>query len=256
MDLDLAGKRVLVTGGSKGIGLACAVAFAAEGAVPVLVARDAAALEEAASGIRARHGVKADTMTADLADAESRERLAAALPDIDVLVNNAGAIPGGSILDLGMREWEEAWQLKVFGYIHMTKLFVEGMRQRGGGTIVNVIGMMGKTPRWDYACGSAGNAALIAFTQAVGARAVDWNVRVFGVNPSATRTERVTTVYRRRAQVRFGDEERWADALGELPFGRLAEPAEIAALVTLLSSPRVTYLSGSVVDMDGGGRFR
>ncbi|MDW7556750.1 SDR family NAD(P)-dependent oxidoreductase (plasmid) [Azospirillum brasilense] len=256
MDLNLSGKRVLVTGGSKGIGLACAEAFAAEGALPILVSRDAAALETAAAGIRERHGVAVETMAADLANGEARERLAAALPDIDVLVNNAGAIPGGSVLDLGMAEWEAAWQLKVFGYIHMTKLFVEAMRERGGGTIVNVIGMMGMTPRWDYACGSAGNAALIAFTQAVGARSTDWNVRVFGVNPSATRTDRIAAVYRKRAKTRFDDEERWAEALGDLPFGRLAEPTEIASLVTLLASPRVAYLSGSVVDMDGGGRFR
>ncbi|MBP2295745.1 short-chain dehydrogenase/reductase [Azospirillum rugosum] len=256
MDLELSGKRVLVTGGSKGIGLACAEAFAAEGAVPILVARDAAALEAAAESIRARHGVAAEAVPADLSDGAARERLAATVGDIDVLINNAGAIPGGSILDMDMAAWESSWQLKVFGYIHMTKLFVEAMRGRGGGTIVNVIGTAGMAPRWDYVCGSTGNAALIAFTQAVGARSVDWNVRVFGVNPSATRTDRATTLYRKRAETRFGDPERWAEALGDLPFGRLAEPSEIAALVALLSAPRVAYLSGTVVDMDGGGRFR
>lgn len=103
---------------------------------------------------------------------------------------------------------------------------------------------------------AAGNAALIALTRAVGARSVDWNVRVFGINPSPTRTSRIETIARRRAEDRFGDPERWPEALGPLPFGRLAEPAEIADLAVMLASPRAAYLSGTVVDVDGGQAFR
>ena len=148
------------------------------------------------------------------------------------------------------------WQLKVFGYIDLTRLALDGMRARGGGTIVNVIGDLGRAPRFDYVCGSTANAALIAFTEAVGARSTDWNVRVFGINPSGTRTERVISVARGRATSKFGDPERWQEVLSGLPFDRLAEPAEIASVAVMLTSPLAGYLSGTVVDVDAGLRHR
>ncbi|MBW8268460.1 short-chain dehydrogenase/reductase [Caldovatus aquaticus] len=256
MDLDLRGKRVLVTGASKGIGLACAEAFAAEGCDLTLAARDAAALERAAAGLRGRHNVGVAVHAADLSDAAARHRLHAAHPEVDVLVNNAGAIPGGTLHDIPLARWEEAWRLKVFGYIHLTQLYLPAMEARGTGVILNIIGMAGRAPRADYICGAAGNAALIAFTNALGARSVDHGVRVLGINPAGTRTERYETLARARAKSRFGDESRWRELLTNLPFGRPAEPAEIADLAVYLASARAGYLSGTVVDADGGGQFR
>lgn len=256
MDLELRGKRVLVTGGSKGIGLACAEAFAAEGCDVILSSRDAAALEKAAAGIRARHNVGVAVHAADLSDAKAREGLHAAHPEIDVLVNNAGAIPGGTLRDIPLARWEEAWRLKVFGYIHLTQLYLPMMEARGAGVIVNIIGMAGRGPRADYICGAAGNAALIAFTNALGGRSVDKGVRVVGINPAGTRTERYETLAKARARSRFGDESRWRELLTNLPFGRPAEPEEIADLAVYLASARASYMSGTVVDADGGGQFR
>ena len=256
MDLGLNGKRVLITGGSKGIGLSCAQAFAGEGAIPILVARDAAALQTAGAAIAERHSVAVQTIAADLSQGAERERVANAFPDIDILINNAGAIPGGSLFDISMERWTEAWQLKVFGYIHMTQLMLGAMKARGHGTILNIIGMAGPMPRWDYICGATGNAALNAFTNGVGAKSVDFGVRVFGINPAATRTDRIISLSKTRAKTKFGDENRWQDMLTGLPFGRPAEPEEIGALAAMLCAPRVAYLSGTVIDMDGGGRYR
>ncbi len=256
MDLELRGKRVLVTGGSKGIGLTCAAGFAAEGCDLVLASRDGAALERAAAEIRGRHNVGVAVHAADLSDAKGREGLHAAHPEIDVLVNNAGAIPGGTVHDVTLARWEEAWRLKVLGYIHLTQLYLPMMEARRAGVIVNVIGMAGRGPRADYICGAAGNAALIAFTGALGGRSVDKGVRVVGINPAGTRTERYETLARSRARTRFGDEGRWREALANLPFGRPAEPGEIADLAVYLASARAGYLSGTVVDADGGGQFR
>ena len=256
MDLQLGGKKVLVTGGSKGIGGAIGEAFAAEGANVVLVSRSADALKSTGDAIRARHQVSVETHAADLSKGDAREATLRRFADIDILVNNAGAIPGGSIFDLSMEKWIEVWQLKVFGYIHMTKLALEAMKPRGAGTIVNIVGMAGPAPAWDYVCGSTGNAGLNAFTRAIGSRSVDFGVRVFGINPAATRTDRIITLSKTRAQTRFGDENRWQETLGSLPFGRLKEPAEVASLAVMLCAPRVQYLSGTMIDMDGGGLHR
>lgn len=258
MDLDLDGKQVLITGGSKGIGLALAHAFAAEGANVVIVARDAAVLERAAGDVARRHNARASAHAADLSDADQRRRLHAAFPDADILINNAGAIPGGGIADIGMDRWQQAWALKVFGYIHLCQLYVATMKARGSGTIINIIGMGGRAVRPDYICGAAGNGGLIAFTNALGAETPNYNVRVFGINPAATMTDRIVELSKQRAKTRFGDENRWQEALAAetLPFGRIKSAEEVAALATMLASSRVHYLSGTVIDMDGGGRWR
>lgn len=252
MDLQVAGKRVVVTGGSKGIGLAIAEAFLNEGASVTLVSRDAGRLSEAAKSLPGR----VDTVAADLSLPADREKVAASHGDADVLVNNAGAIPGGGLFDIDIARWEQAWALKVMGYIHMTQLFLARMKERGDGTIVNIIGMAGRQPRWDYICGGTGNAALGAFTSAVGGRSPEWGVRVFGIHPAATRTDRIMTLSKTRAKNELGDENRWQEMLGKLPFDRVAEPSEIAALAVMLTSPKVAYVSGTVLDVDGGAQFR
>jgi 3-oxoacyl-[acyl-carrier protein] reductase len=255
MDLGLNGKTVLVTGASKGIGLACAEVFAGEGARVIMVARDQARLEAAAADLSSRHQGPVDTFAADLSQASERERLWAAQGSIDILVNNAGAIPGGGLLDLSMERWEEAWSLKVMGYIHLTKLALAQMKERGSGVIVNIIGMAGRSPRYGYVCGATGNAALMAFTGAVGGKAQEWGVRVFGINPASTRTDRIISLSKQRAAAALGDESRWQDMLTDLPLGRLIEPKEIANAAAFLASPACGYVSGAVLDVDGGGAF-
>ena len=257
MDLGLKDRRVLVTGGSKGIGLATAIAFGKDGANIVIAARDKAALDEAAGRIREQCGVEVECCSADLTEDQERERLFAAFPDIDVLVNNAGAIPGGGIQDLTLDRWREAWALKVFGYIHLCQLYVGAMKARQSGTIVNIIGMGGRAVRPDYICGAAGNAALIGFTNALGAETPRHHVRVFGINPSPTLTDRIVTLTKARAKAQLGDETRWQELLdgSSLPFGRLKAPEEVGALAAMLCAQQVQYLSGTVVDMDGGGQW-
>ena len=256
MDMNIAGKRVLVTGGSKGIGLACGVAFAAEGCDVILASRDQAALETAAAGIRGRYNVNVATHAADLSDAAARRAMQAAFPDIDILVNNAGAIPGGTLHDIPLDRWQEAWALKVFGYIHLCQLYLPAMEARLDGAIVNIIGMAGRGPRADYICGAAGNASLIAFTAALGGKSPDHNVRVLGIAPGATMTDRIITLSKSRAKTRFGDESRWEEMLAGLPFGRAGKPEEVADLAVFCASEKGGYLSGVTLDIDGGAQFR
>lgn len=257
MDLQLSQRHVIVTGASKGIGLAIAREFAAEGARITLVARSDSALVQAQDLISSS-GVEAPGILAcDLATDEGREALFEAHPEPDILVNNAGAIKAGRLSDLSMEDWRTGWELKVFGYIHLCKLYAGRMSARGSGTIINIIGMGGRAVRPNYICGAAGNAALIGFTNALGAETPKTNVRVFGINPSPTLTDRMTTMFRTRAAEELGDAERWEELVNPdaFPFGRPKLPEEVAALAAMLASPRVQYLSGTVVDMDGGGQW-
>ncbi len=171
-------------------------------------------------------------------------------------MNNAGAIPAGGLLDLSMETWEAAWALKVMGYIHLTQLYLGKMKARGQGAIVNIIGAAGRSPRYNYVCGATGNAALMAFTGAVGGKSSEWGVRVFGINPSQTRTDRIISLSKTKAKDAFGDESRWEEMLKGLPFDRLIEPEEIARTAAFLASPACGYVSGAVLDVDGGQAFR
>ena len=257
MDLELNGKQVAVTGASKGIGLATAKAFAAEGARVTLIARSPDALVQAQADVAAQGGPAPRTLVADLSTDAGRDHMAEALPDLDILVNNAGAIKPGRLSDLSMDEWRSGWDLKVFGYIHLCQLYAPRMKARGSGTIINIIGMGGRSVRANYICGAAGNAALIGFTNALGAETPKSGVRVFGINPSPTLTDRMTTMFRKRAAEELGDTDRWEELINPdaFPFGRPKYPEEVAALAAMLSSPKVTYLSGTVIDIDGGGQW-
>ena len=252
MDLGYEGKRVLVTGGSRGIGLAIARVLAGEGAALILAARDPDALAAAADSIETQTGVAVTTHAVDLAAPGAIEALANAIGDVDVLVNNAGAIPAGDIATVDEARWREAWDLKVFGYVNLCRASYARMREAGGGVVVNVIGTGGERHDPGYVAGVTANAGLMAFTRALGAGGPADGIRAVGVNPGITRTDRMEQQARRRAEAAGRDPERWREGLPALPFGRPAEPAEVADVVVFLASPRAGYISGTVVTVDGG----
>jgi len=252
MDLKLAGRTALITGSSKGIGLAVAQWFAREGVHVCLVARSAEALEKEAAAVRETTGVNAQTLAADLSEAPARERVYRTFPDADILVNNAGAIPGGSIHDVEEPAWRAGWDLKVFGYVGLTRHYLKEMEKRRHGVIINVIGLGGERLDATYIAGAMGNAGLMAFTRAIGANSLDHGVRVVGVNPGPVLTDRVEVLGRKRAAKLHGDESRWKESFAKMPHGRPAMVDEIAATVVFLASDLSAYTSGTIVTIDGG----
>ena len=252
MDLKLAGKTALITGASKGIGRATANAMAEEGCNVVLVARTAADLKAAQAEIARKSNVRVDVFAADLSDSANVDKIAAAFPGVDILVNNAGAIPGGNLIEIDEKRWRAAWDLKVFGYINMCRAFYALMKKRQAGVIVNVIGAAAQTKDPEYICGVAGNASLAAFSQSLGSASVRDGVRVVALHPGPVATDRLVTLMRKKAQDKTGDPENWRDLVKPLPFGRAAQPEEIASAVVFLASERSGYTSGSVVTIDAG----
>ncbi len=257
MDLQLSGRTVLITGGSRGIGYACAEAFAAEGCHVHIASRSADALGAARERLRARFNVRVEIHPVDLSAGGAAARgLVDACGEADILVNNAGAIPRGDLLAMDDAKWRAAWELKVFGYINMTRAMLEKMYARKSGVVVNVIGLAGEMPTYDYVTGSMGNASLMQFTRTVGSKSVDHGVRVVAINPPLTRTDRMVALLRTQAGKDLGDPERWSELTRHLPFGRPCEPSEIADLAVFLASDRSAYTSGVVFSVDGGQASR
>ncbi len=252
MDLELEGRRALVTGASKGIGRAIAERLWAEGCDLVLVGRSIANLDLVAAGLVAKKSRSVTTVAADLPDEQAIRRLAADHSDVDIVVNNAGAIPGGSIQDIDSQTWRQGWDGKVFGYVGIMREFLRIMEQRKRGVILNIIGAAGERPSADYIAGSAGNAALMALTRALGANSPAAGVRVVGINPGPVLTGRLESLLRRRAESQFGDAERWPAFLEQFPFGRAGTPEEVAAMAALLVSDLGGYISGTIITIDGG----
>ena len=252
MDLHLRGKRVLITGASKGIGAAAAEAFAEEGCDLILAARNADMLDALAGKLRSTHQINAVSHPCDLRNADHLAGLARAAGDIDILVNNAGDIPGGPLDAIDEAKWRHAWELKVFGYINLTRMIYAQMKTRGHGVIINDIGAAGEKFDANYIAGSTGNAALMAFTRALGGKSLKDNIRVVGINPGPVGTDRHVTLMKTRAAQQLGDENRYRELQQGLPLNRPAHPREIGDLMAFLASDRSGYTSGVIFTVDGG----
>jgi NAD(P)-dependent dehydrogenase (short-subunit alcohol dehydrogenase family) len=256
MKLGLEGKVVWITGGSKGIGLACARAFAAEGARVAIASRSEENLETARLTL-GREGFDVATARADFSNPSEAQAAAATteslLGPIDVLVNSAGAAKRRPWEKLDAEAWRQGMDSKYFTYIHAMDAVRPGMIERRRGAIVNVIGLGGKAAQTVHLPGGAANAALMLVTAGWANALGKYGIRVNAVNPANTLTERLQDALRLDAQ-KLGVTETEALRRNEerIPLGRLAKPEEVAAVVLFLASDQASYVTGAIIPMDGG----
>lgn len=252
MDLRLNGRNALITGSSKGIGLAIARSLAEEGCNVILVSRTQSDLDAAVAAIRADFGVEAKGIAADLSKSAEVRRLAAQAGELDILVNSAGAIPRGTLLEVDEESWRKAWDLKLFGAINLTREIYGPMCERGRGVIINIAGLAAERPDAYYIAGSCANVALEMFSRSLGGDSIRYGVRVLAVNPGPVETEKLVKDVGRLAKEKFGDETRWREIMAGLPMKRAATTDEVASLCVFLASDRAGYISGASFLVDGG----
>lgn len=258
MDLKLKGKHVLITGGSKGIGLACGQAFAQEGARVSLVSRDLTNLTAAQSKLKEQFpNAEIAVYSADLIDHHAAQAMLdkaqAHFGDLDVLVNSAGAAKRTPAAELTPEDWRAAIDAKFFSYINVMNPVAQQMAKRGKGAIVNVIGAGGKTAAPVHLPGGSANAALMLATAGMAAAFGPQGVRVNGVNPGQTLTERLKEGLKATCRQEGIDmDEALNRATAKVPLGRLATAEEVAQAVVFLASEQASYITGVNISMDGG----
>lgn len=265
MDLGLTGKVVLITGGSKGIGFACARAFAQEGAKVAIVSRDPANLARAFEQLK-QEGFHVHRARADLHEPHSAadivDEVSTAVGPIDVLVNSAGAARRYDPETLDAEAFKATMEAKYFPYIYPQQEVLRRMAERakandGGnsndaGTIVNIIGMGGKVASDIHIAGGAANAALMLATVGLAHYYARYGIRINAINPGATLTERVEEAVKlEAAQQGIDDAQALARGQAKVPLGRYAKPEEIADVALFLASRRASYVTGAIVPMDG-----
>ena len=252
MDLNLKSKIALITGASKGIGAGIAHSLASEGVELYLTARNIKQLESLKIELQKKYSVEIQIIPLNLIEANSQAILFDKCKNINVLINNAGDIPSGSLFDIDEDSWRKGWELKVFGYINLCRGFYPIIKKNGGGVIINNIGNGGEIYDPLYIAGATGNSSLMSFTKALGSNSLEDNIRVIGVNPGPVETERIYKILKNRSLKIFGDENHVQELLKRYPLGRPAHVREISDLIAFLVSEKSGYTSGTVFTVDGG----
>jgi NAD(P)-dependent dehydrogenase (short-subunit alcohol dehydrogenase family) len=252
MDMNLGGEIALITGGSKGIGFACAEALAKEGVRVAIASRSQDNIDRALAKLPGAFGIAADMSDAEAA-ANAIDAVERQLGPIGILVNSAGAARRATPDELMPALWRAAMDAKFFSYINAIDPLIKRMAKRGRGVVVNIIGAGGKVASPTHLAGGAANAALMLATAGLGSAYASRGVRVVGLNPGLTETDRVAEGLESSARLAGIDTaEARRRAIAGIPIGRIATPGEIANAVLFLASDKASYITGVTIGMDGG----
>jgi 3-oxoacyl-[acyl-carrier protein] reductase len=251
-----AGKVVVVTGGSRGIGKAIALAFAREGAQCALAASNAANLAEAAKAVIKAGGPEPLTIAADLRTLKGCEQVFGGINDkferCDILVNNAGATRGGRLLDLPDDAWLDGFALKFFGAVRMTRLFWPLLAQSHG-SVINIIGAAARTPGVEFLIGGSVNAAFANFAKGLAILGNRDDVNVNVIHPGVVETDRVVQLFEQFGKANnMTPEQARKESLAKSGARRIGLPEDIAELAVFLARPQARHIQGAAIVVDGG----
>lgn len=254
MDLELADKAAIVNGASQGLGYATALALAEEGAVVTITGRRQDALEAAAARISGATGATVHPVPGDVRDADDCARMVTEasrlMGGVDVLVNNDGAPPLGAFMDFDDGAWQRAVERNLFSVTRLVRAVVPLMRERGGGSIVNVTALSALEPIAGFGLSVSTWAGVIGLAKTLSHELGPSGIRVNTVCPGVFETPRRETVGRQVG----AEAGRLEDALPPIALGRPGRPEELAALIAFLCSARSSYMTGMSLQVDGGLR--
>ena len=257
MELELQGKVAIVTGGSKGIGRAIALALAQDGVDVAICARGTLALEKAAHEIQSHTGRRVLPVTTDVTLQKNVRTLVATtvaeLGSVDILVNNAVNSVSGAFMELPDGAWQDHFNVKVMGYIRCAREVIPHMKAKGWGRIINIAGDGARSLRPYGMSNGVTNAGLANLTKNLSTQLAGDGILVNCVHPASTMTDRLRGIFEQQAQresTNIGEVER--NAVKDIPLGRMVEPTEIANLVLFLASNKASAITGQSIAVDGG----
>ncbi len=256
MDVRLDGKSAVITGGSKGLGLAIAEEYAKSGADVAILARDPGTLAEAKAEIQSgAPGRKVSAISCDVAKAadirRAYDQIMSELGKIDIYVNNAGQSTRGPSETLTDEMWQADLDLKLFAQIRFCRLVLPQMKERRWGRIISVLNIGAKAPGADSAPTSVSRAAQMAFTKALSQEGAPYNVLVNSLHVGVIVSDQIKRRYdRERPNVSF--EQYVAEAGKAVPLGRMGRAEEFASVATFLASDAASYVTGCAINVDGG----
>jgi 3-oxoacyl-[acyl-carrier protein] reductase len=255
VDLNLTGRRALVTGGSRGIGLAVAEELAAEGADVAICARNAGEVEAAAERLRTS-GRTVHAQVADVTDAaqvtDLVRRTVETLGGLDILVNNAGAAHPGNFESLTDEDWQGDLDIKLFSQIRCTRAALAHLRASGAPRVININSVYARYPDPTFFATTVNRAACLNLSKALAREFAPDGILVNSVNIGFVVTPQWENIRQRRAPDSSADEFFAAFARDEVPLGRFGTVDEVSGIVVFLASDRAAYLTGTSIDVAGG----
>jgi len=253
MDLDIAGRKAIVCGGSSGLGRAIALALSREGAAVTIVARDADKLATSARDIEAETGHAVRSMSVDLSEAKDRARLLPECAEVDILVNNSGGPPVGNYLSFSHDDWLRAIESNMLSAIALINAALPGMKERGFGRILNVTSHMVKAPVALLSLSNGARAGLTGYVSGIARDVARHNVTINNLLPGQFDTDRLRSNHERFAGTRgVAVEDFRENAKKDIPARRFGRPEEFGAYAAFLCSPLCGFVTGQNLLLDGG----